>query len=143
MPSLAERLAPHLSGVLVHPGDPEKGMKPSNLAPLPTFASQVQMPKGMAEDLAEQAGLPHSDFALLYTEAWLHLLTTVGGVELVDQNELADLRRTAQKQEHRRNQILEFHTPCGATIRAMVKDFDTDHPVVPCELVNHNCNGAR
>jgi len=79
----------------------------------------------------------------LYTEAWLHLLTTVGGVELVDQNELADLRRAAQDKAHKRNQILEFHTPCGQTIRAMTRDWDTENPVVPCELVKHNCNGAR
>lgn len=139
MPSLAERLAPHLSGVLIHPGDGET--KPFPIAPFPQFQT-VQMPKGMAEDIAEQSGLPHTDFARIYLEAIIALLETEGGVELVDQNELADLRRAAQKQEHRRNQILEFHTPCGATIRAMVKDFNTDHPQVPCELVKHNC-GAR
>lgn len=139
MPSLAERLAPHLSGALIHPGDGET--KPFPIAPFPQFQA-VTMPEGYAEDLAEQAGLPHTDFARIYLEAIISLLETQGGVELVDQNELADLRRAAQKQEHRRNQILEFHTPCGATIRAMAKDFDTDHPTVPCELVNHNC-GAR
>jgi len=140
MTTLAERISHHLYGPLIHPGDSKTEPFPI-VSPLAGLQAAT-MPKGMAEDIAEKNGLPHTDFAKIWLEAVIALLQTEGGVELVDQNELADLRRAAQKQEHRRNQILEFHTPCGATIRAMVKDFDTDHPTVPCELVNHNC-GAR
>lgn len=140
MTSLAERLAPHLSGVLIHPGDGET--KPFPIAPFPQFQA-VTMPEGYAEDLAEQAGLPHTDFARIYLEAIIALLETVGGVELVDQTEAANLRRAAQSNARKRNQILEFHTPCGAVVRAMTRDWDTEHPVVPCELVTHTCNGAR
>lgn len=135
--TLAQRLAPHMAGTLIHPGD--EHTEPFPVAPLPAFTATATMPKGMAENMAQQAGLPHPDFARIYCEAWLELLTTVGGVELLDRQELADLRAAAATKEHRRNQMLTFTTPCGATLRAMAKDFDTDHPSVPCELVNHEC----
>lgn len=137
MTTLAQRLAPHMAGTLTHPGD--EHTEPFPVAPLPAFTATATMPKGMAENMAQQAGLPHPDFALIYCETWLHALQTVCNVTIIDNDELADLRAAAATKEHRRNQMLTFTTPCGAQIRAMAKDFDTDHPSVPCELVNHEC----
>jgi len=134
---IAARLAPYMAQVLTHPGDGDT--PPFPLAPLPVFATQATMPKGMAEDMAEQAGLPHPDFARIYCEAWLALLESVGEVTLVPNDELSDLRAAAAAREHRRNQILTFTTPCGAQLRAMAKGFDTDKPEVPCDMVKHEC----
>ncbi len=136
--ALATQLAHHLTGVLVHPGD--ETTKPFPLAPFPQFQT-AQMPPGMAEDLAERAGLPSTDFARIWLEAIIHLIETEGGVELVDKAELADLREAAAEREHKRNQMLEFHTPCGATVRAMARGFDTTKAEVPCALVVHQCGG--
>ena len=135
--SIAERLAPHMSGTIIHPGDDDT--PPFPLAPLPVFATQATMPKGMAEDMAEQAGLPHPDFARIYCEAWLALLESVGEVTLVPNDVLADLQAAAAAREHKRNQILTFTTPCGAHLRAMAKGSDTDKPTVPCDMVKHEC----
>ena len=139
--TLAQRLAPHMAGTLTHPGDDQT--EPFPVAPLPVFANTATLPKGMAEDMAKQAGLPHPNFALIYCETWLALLEDVGEVTLVPNTELAELRAAAAQDEPRRNQVLHFNTPCGAQLRAMVRDFDTDHPQVPCELVQHECKGNR
>lgn len=134
--TLAEQLAPHLAGTLTHPGDDHT--EPFPLAPLPIFQHQAMLPKGMAEDMAKQAGLPSPDFAKLWLEAIIALIED-NGVTIIDNADLADLQAAAAAHEHRRNQTLTFHTPCGHTLRAMVKGFDTQNPTVPCELVNHEC----
>jgi hypothetical protein len=137
MNELAARIAPHLSGIVMHPGDSET--EPFPIAPLPIFQNQAMMPPGLAKQEALEAGLPSPDFARIYCEAWLHLVETVGDVTMVDNTELADLRAAAAVRESKRNQMVEFHTPCGQRIRAMARGFDTEHPEVPCELVNHQC----
>lgn len=133
---LVQRLAPRLATVLEHPGDEKT--PPFPVIPLPTFQTAT-LPPGMAQEMAEQAGLPHPDFARIYFEAWLHLLETEGDVTVIDNTELADLRAAAAAVEHKRDQPIVFTTPCGARLRAMVRGFDTQHPQVPCELVNHQC----
>ena len=140
MTSIAARLAPHLGGVILHPGDDQTD--PFPLAPPPMFKT-AQLPPEIAKDMADQAGLPHADFARIYSEGWIHTLETVCNVTLVDNDELAELRAAAQAQEYRRNQALNFTTPCGQTVRAMVRGFDTQHPTVPCEMVRHECKGRR
>ncbi len=140
--SLAQRLAPHMAGTLTHPGD--ETTEPFPIAPIPAFANAATMPKGMAEDMAEQAGLPHPDFALIYCQAWLELLTTVGEVTLVPNTELADLKaELAQWRAIAEPKASEMKTPkaaCGVTIgRVMVRDLHTDQPVFPCGMVNHQC----
>ena len=132
--------APHLYGVLLHPGDDKTEPFPlaSPLAGLQTST----MPKGMAEDIAQRNGLPSTNFALIWLEAAVHLVEQVCEVTLVSNDELADLKAAAAVKERRRNEMLTFTTPCGAELRAMARGFDTGRVSVPCELVNHEC-GAR
>ena len=144
MTTLAARLAPHMSGVLTHPGDDET--KPFPLAPIPVFANTATLPKGMAEDMAQQAGLPHPDFALIYCEAWLALVEDVGGVTLIPNAELAELRaELAQWRAIAEPKANEMKTPkakCGAPVgRVMARDLHTDTPTFPCEMVIHDCKG--
>lgn len=135
---LAERLAPALP-TLTHPGDNDT---PPFLLGGMIFARSM-LPPGMLEEEAKELGLPTPDFNKLVLEAIIHLLREQGGVELVDKTELADLRAAAAVNEAKRNAALEFHTPCGTTLRVMVRDFDTQHPQVPCELVKHDCPRTR
>ena len=134
--TLVERLAPHLYGVIMHPGDEQTEPFPV-MSPLAGM-SAVTMPKGMAEDVAEENGLPHTDFARLWLEAVIALIESEG-VTLIDNDKLADLQAAAAAKEHRRNELLQFHTPCGASIRAMARGFDTGHVELPCSMVNHEC----
>lgn len=138
MTTLAERLAPHMAGSIWHPGDAET--KPFPLVPPPMFRTAT-LPPGQLEEMAKDAGLPSPDFAKTYCEAWLHLVQTEGNVTLVDNAELADLRAAAAVNEGKRNQVKECVTMCGApAYRMTIRDFDTDHPRVPCAAVaGHEC----
>lgn len=132
MSSLAERLAPFLAGTLIHPGTEDT--EPFPLAPLPIFQRQSMLPPGMAEEEAKQAGLPHPDFALLWLEAVITLIENEGHVTLVPNTELEDLKAAAAVKEHRRNEVITFHTPSGKQVRAMVRGFDTGHVELPFEV---------
>lgn len=128
---LAERLSPLLA-TLTHPGDADT--LPFALGGM-VFARSM-LPPGMLQEDAEALGLPSPDFNRLVLEAIIHLLREQGGVELVDKARLADLTAAAAANEPRRNQVKNFHGSCGAPLfRAMVKDFDTDHPVISCDAV--------
>lgn len=136
MKEIAAKVAPYMSGTVVHPGDDR--VDPFPLAAPPMF-KVAQMPPEVAKDMADQAGFPHADIPLIYCEGWLSLVETVCNVTLIDNDELAELKAAALAKEYRRNQALTFHTPCGATLRAMVRGFDTDDPEVPCDMVRHDC----
>lgn len=131
--SLAERLAPKLPS-LVHPGDAET--EPFPLI-IPSFQTAT-LPEGMAADMADELGMPSPDICLHFLEA-VFALVDAEGVEMVDKTELAELKAAAAVNETKRNQIITFHTNCGAELRAMARGFDTEHPTVPCDLVNHTC----
>lgn len=125
------RLDTAMSGALIHP-DSQK-----MIAPLPIFQNQAMLPPGLAEEMAEEAGLPSHDFARVYREAWVHALETECNVALVDNDELADLRAAAAAREPKRNQMIEFHTPCGMAMRAMARG--SIPPTPPCRAVRHEC----
>jgi hypothetical protein len=137
---IAERLAPYLAGVITHPGDDQT--KPFPLAAPPMF-KVAQMPAEVAKDMADQAGFPHADIPLIYCQAWIATLETVCNVTLIDNDELAELRAAAAVNERRRNEKLDFHTPCGMVVTAMARGFDTGHVTIPCEMVRHECKGRR
>lgn len=132
MSTLAERLAPHLAGTLIHPGNDTT--EPFPLAPLPVFQRQSMLPPGMAEEEAKTAGLPHPDFALLWLEAVITLIENEGHVTLVPNDELADLKAAAGVKERRRNEVITFHTPSGKEVRGMARGFDTGHVNIPFEV---------
>lgn len=133
---LAEKLAPKLPS-LVHPGDAD--VDPFPLI-IPSFQTAT-LPEGMAEDMAEELGMPSPDICLHFLEAVFHLVE-VEGYSIVPTDEVTDLRAAAAVNERRRNAVVTFHTPCNAEIRAMARGFDTEHVTVPCELVNHKCKHA-
>lgn len=141
MTTLAERLASRMSGVLMHPGDDQT--EPFPIAPLPVFQNQAMLPPGLADQEALEAGLPSPDFARIYCEAWLALVESEG-VTIVDDTELADLRAAAAANEGRRSAIKDCRTACGQpAFRIMIKDFNTDQPIVPCAAVaGHNCSSG-
>lgn len=129
MSDLAERLSERLYGVLTHPGDDDTPPFPV-MSPLVGLQAAT-MPPGMAEQIAEDAGLPHPNFALIWLEAVLALVETEGGVTLVDNAELADLRAAAVSNEGKRNQQKDLHCRCGTKLaRLSIRDFDTEHPTV-------------
>ncbi len=129
---LAEQAAPHLA-TLIYPGDNDTPAFPLNV---PVFQPHT-LPEGMADAEAEELGLPTNNFGILFLKALFHTLTTQLGVTMVDAAELADLQAAAAKNEHKRNEVKRFYTACSAEplFRVMVKGFDTDHLVIPCEVV--------
>lgn len=123
---LAERLAPHLAG-LIHPGDDDTPPFPLIL---PTFQAST-MPEGLTEADAEELGLPTPNLAKLFLEAVIHLLQTTGGVELIDHAKAVDLRAAAATQEHKRQHTIDLHCRCGTLLgRISVINFDSDRPTV-------------
>ena len=126
MSDLAERLAPYLA-TLVHPGDESTPPFPLSL---PTFQAAT-LPEGLAAEDAEEMGLPTPELNKHFLDAVIHLLRTEGRVELIDQDQLADLRAAAASQETARNKTIEIFCRCGTKLgRLSVLDFDTDHPRV-------------
>lgn len=148
MKTAAERLAPYLQEPLVIPGDPESGIKPTQLAPQPIFQPQVTWPKGLAEEMAEQAGLPHSDFALLHCQGIVHLIKTELGIDLDDpeltperqQEKNTELEMLRKATAPRMSEIKKPKSACGVPVgRAIIRDLHTDEPTLPCAMVNHEC----
>lgn len=142
MTTLAERLAPHLYGVIMHPGDADTEPFPV-MSPLAGM-SAVTMPKGMAEDVAEENGLPHTDFARLWLEAVIALIENEGQVTLVPNTELAErdaeLKHLREAAAPAINAIKRPKATCGAPAgRAIIRDLHTDEPTVPCSMIVHDC----
>ena len=134
--SLAARLAPHLA-TLIHPGDADTPAFPLTL---PVFQTAT-LPDGMAQEMADQAGMPTPDIALHWMEAVLHLIGTVGDVELIPrgqrQSELAELHALRGGQEPKRNQIkpISCRVCREELFRVTIQDFDTDHPCTTPEVI--------
>lgn len=138
---LAEQAAP-LLGTLVHPGDQDTPPFPLSIA---LFQPAV-LPEGMAQEEAAELGLPSTDFGKLFLQAEFHMLREQFNVAFIDADELADLRAAAAVREPKRNEVKRFYTSCRdePIFRVMVKGFDTDHPMIPCEAIKalqgrHEC----
>ena len=134
---LAATIAPHLP-MLMHPGDGDR------VEPFPIALSQFQraeLPEAMRKEDAEQLGLPTPDLNLHVVEAILHLVQTVGGVDLVPHDQHADEQAAAAANETKRNAIKVFccETCDKALFRVMVKGFDTNRPTVPAAVKAHEC----
>ena len=123
---LAEQAAPHLA-TLIYPGDQDTPAFPLNV---PVFQPHT-LPEGMAQEEAEELGLPSVDFGKLFLQALFHMLDTQLGVTMIDAAELADLQTAASAKEHRRTEQLHLHCDCGTKLaRLAVRDFDTKNPRV-------------
>jgi hypothetical protein len=128
---LATLCAPGLA-TLVHPGNGD------DIQPFPLSLSMFQpaaMPEGMAREVAEEMGMPTPDLNRHFLEAVIHLFEMAGAV-VRPAAEYADLQAAAGAQEGKRNAIKQFTTDCGQpAFRAMVRDFDSDNPRIPCGVI--------
>lgn len=120
MPDPAELIAAHLAQGLVHPGDG----KPIAL-PLPMFQTSA-IPPEMAEEFANQAGLPTADITKLTAEAIVHLLES-NGLAIIDQAELDQLRTDAQEVTARHRQP-RITCTCGQFLFSL--NVDTEKPTI-------------
>jgi hypothetical protein len=145
MNDLIAQLAPMLR-CLTHPGN--ERTPPYPLA-LPTFAAAT-LPPGMAEELRQELGVENPDISTAFLEALLHTIDQLGRT-VIAKTELDELRTAASANEHKRNQVKQFVTDCGAPLfRATIRDFDTDKPRITCGVIkavgqmSGNCaNGHR
>lgn len=127
---LIAALAPQLAS-LIHPGD---GDTPPYPLCLPTFQTAT-LPSGMAEELAEQLGIPNADISTMFLEALFHQIGAAG-YDIVPKTAHAELQVAAAANEHKRNAVKHFHGKCGAPLfRAMVTDFNTDQPRINCAVI--------
>lgn len=130
--ALAEQAAPYL-GTLVHPGDG------ADVPPFPLSLGGMfgpyQLPEGFTDEDREELGIPTPEFPRMFLEAVLFMFQSKFGVVPIEAAELADLRAAAAANEGKRNAMKLFHFACGApAFRVMVKDFDSDNPIVPCAV---------
>lgn len=88
---VAQLIADNLPA-LIHPGDGKSGPIP---LPLPMFRTSA-IPPGMAQEFAQEAGIPHFDIAKLTGEAIVALLEA-NGWALVQEAELTQLRTDASE----------------------------------------------
>lgn len=126
---LAEQAAPHLA-TLIYPGDNDTPAFPLNIA----LFQPHTLPEGMADAEAEELGLPTNNFGILFLKALFHMLVTEFDQPLGETRaEVAYLRSAAAPNEHKRNEVKRFRFECGQpAFRVNVKDFDSDHPIIPC-----------
>lgn len=120
MSSPVELIATNLAQGLVHPGDG----KPVAL-PLPMFQTSA-IPPEMAEEFANQAGLPTADITKLTAEAIVHLLEQ-NGLTIIDQAELDQLRTDATEVTARHRQP-RIHCRCGQFLMSL--NIDTEKPTI-------------
>lgn len=121
MPDPTELIAQHLATGLVHPGDG----KPVAL-PLPMFQTSA-IPPEMADEFANQAGLPSSDITKLTAEAIVHLLER-NGLTILDSTELQQLRADATEVTGRHRQPRITCKQCGGFLMSL--NIDADKPTV-------------
>lgn len=98
---------------LIHPGDGKSGPIP---LPLPMFRTSA-IPPGMAQEFAEEAGIPSFDIATLTAEAIVALLESKGWA-LIPQTELNQLRTDAAE------------TPAGTRTITLHRSNVTTPPVL-------------
>lgn len=103
---IATLLTERLPGGLWHPGDPAADQQPK-LIPLPGLASSG-IPPEMAEQFAQEAGLPSANVAQLVAEAIVNVIETDGASEIVPRVELEQLRARAAE--------LEANPPAGQMV---------------------------
>lgn len=120
MPEPAELIAQHLAKGLVHPGDG----KPFAL-PLPMFQTTA-LPPEMAEEFADQAGLPTANIPQLTAEAIVHLLEQ-NGYTILDSTEFEQLVLDATEITGRHRQP-RITCTCGQFLFSL--NIDTEKPTV-------------
>lgn len=124
--SVIDLVAQALANGLTHPGDQKSG--PIAL-PLPMFRT-ASLPPDMAEQFAQEAGLPHADIARLTAEALVHTMENAGK-GIVDTAELERLQAVDAAAEPQRHRDVDIHCRCGAKLlRANITGLDTDKPQV-------------
>lgn len=100
---------------VTHPGD-GKDQPAKLLMPLPGFRPVGLTPEQAAQ-FATEAGLPENDTATLYAEALINLLETDGGMEIVDQAHLEQLRSDAATPQQANETVPEVSVHCHCNAR--------------------------
>lgn len=123
---IVDLLASALPG-LTHPGKDGAG---SIQLPVAAFRAANTLPPQIAEQFAQDAGLPSADMPRLFAEAIVYAIESGGDCEIVPRAEMAALRANASatgKAAPLRQ--VEMHCNCGAKLfGAQLRDADTDKP---------------
>lgn len=111
---------------LTHPGRDGQG---SIQLPVAAFRASNTLPPEVAEQFAEEAGLPSSDMPKLFAEAIVHAIEDGGDCEIVPRAELAALRTTASATTATALRQIDVHCHCGVRLfGAQIHNGDTDKP---------------
>ena len=111
---------------LTHPGDGSGSIQ----LPTAAFRAHTNLPPEVAEQFAQEAGLPTADMPKLFAEAIIHTIEAAG-IELIPTAELAALRAAAPQPAAPYRQV-EYHCYCGTRLfAAQVRDANTDKPKLP------------
>jgi hypothetical protein len=121
---IAELIASRLPN-LVHPGD--ENTKPFSI-PLPMFATSAAIPPEMADEFANQAGLPTADVAKVTAEAIVGLIEGEGASRIIGAAELDELRATAEVERTKHRQPQLRCRSCNAPLLRL--NVDTTNPVI-------------
>lgn len=136
---LAERAAPMLSTLTL----PSEGDNPPVPISVGGLFGPYELPEGLSEADREEMGIPAPDFPKLFAYALLHKMATELDISFIDAAELADLRAAAAANEGKRNAVKYFKDPSGKRLfRAMVRNFDTDEPIIAQESLDAIRNSA-
>lgn len=108
---------------LTHPGDGDGPMA----LPVSAFRT-ANLPPQVAEQFAQEAGLPHSDIPKLFAEAIVAAVEDAGGT-IIDRADLERLQSAAAPVDESRQ--LPIHCHCGARLfTVQVLDLNTSRPRV-------------
>lgn len=111
---------------LTHPGRDGQG---SIQLPVAAFRASTTLPPEVAEQFADEAGLPSSDMPKLFAEAIVHAIENGGDCEIVPRAELSALRNSASTATASALRQIEVRCHCGATLfTAQIHDGDTERP---------------
>lgn len=126
MTNPAELIETGLANGLVHPGDGKTGALAAALSIFRTSA----IPQEMAQEFAEQAGLPDPNIAKLTAEAIMHLLAE-NGLTVIAQADIDQLHTAAAATETHRHKNVRLGCTCGGDLIAgNFAGYGTDSPTV-------------
>lgn len=115
---------------LTHPGTDGRG---SIQLPVAAFRAADTLPPEVAQQFADEAGLPSADMPRLFAEAIVYAIENGGDCEIVPRAEMVALRSTAGTVSGKGGPLrqVDVHCHCGAKLfGAQVHGADTDKPRV-------------
>lgn len=123
-------LLTHVLPGLTHPGTDGRG---SIQLPVAAFRAADTLPPEVAQQFADEAGLPSADMPRLFAEAIVYAIEDGGDCEIVPRAEMAALRSAVGSGGAKAAALrqVDVHCHCGAKLfGAQVHGADTDKPRV-------------